>query len=151
MYFSNYGHAQNHETRSRASKLVLKAFNSNENICAVEYAKEYIRRKASLELSDRNNSDQHRFFVSVRTPHGPVTASTIARWVLHVMNSAGIDTNKFKAHSTRGAGTSAAKGLVPIDIIMASGGWSSINTFSKFYDRPVSDNQSLGGAIVSRF
>ena len=67
------------------------------------------------------------------------------------MDSAGIDTNKFKAHSTRGVGTSAAKGLVLIDLIMASGGWSSISTFSQFYDGTVSDNQSLDGAIVGRF
>ena len=67
------------------------------------------------------------------------------------MAQSGVDTNRFKAHITRGESTSAAKGLVPIDVILAHGGWTSQSTFAKFYDRKVSEVQSLGGAIVSRF
>ena len=132
-------------------KLILKAFKNKENICVVNYAREYINRKTQLGIMDRNSSADQNFFVSFRAPYKTVKASTIAKWILQVMSSAGVDTDRFKAHSTRGAGTSAAKGLVPIDMILASGGWSSPSTFSKFYDKPLSTDQSLGTAIASRF
>ena len=90
------------------------------------------------------------FLVSYRPPHRSVTVSTISRWVLEVMRQSGIDTSVFKAHSTRGAGTSAARGLVPIDVILTSGGWSSRSTFAKFYEREVPRAASLGNAIASR-
>ena len=60
------------------------------------------------------------------------------------MKQAGIDTDRFKAHSTRSAGTSAAKGMIPIETILSSGGWSSGNTFATFYDRPICTSRSLG-------
>ena len=37
-----------------------------------------------------------------------VTKQTISRWLTIVLALSGIDTNKFKAHSYRGAGLSAA-------------------------------------------
>ena len=49
-----------------------------------------------------------QFFNSFMKPHNPVTSSTIARWLKQVMESAGIDTIIFKAHSVRSASTSAA-------------------------------------------
>ena len=62
------------------------------------------------------------FFVSYRPPLKAVGVSTIARWVVTVMSKVGVNIEKFKAHSTRSVSTSAAKGLVPIDTILSSGG-----------------------------
>ena len=50
---------------------------------------------------------QHLFLSCVK-PHNPVVPSTIARWLKTVMEKAGIDTDKYKAHSVRGAYTSKA-------------------------------------------
>ena len=54
----------------------------------------------------RDDNDQ--LFISIIKPHGPVTSSTIARWLKEVMAAAGIDTSTVKAHSVRSASTSAA-------------------------------------------
>ena len=101
---------------------------------------------------DRDSSTDQNVFVCFRAPCKTVLASTIAKWILQVMSGAGVDTNRFKAHSrpTRGTGTSPAKGLVPIDMTLASGSWPSASTFSKFYDKPLSTDQSLGTAIASK-
>jgi hypothetical protein len=46
--------------------------------------------------------------VSVKQPHGPVTANTIARWIKNILNWSGIDTETFSAHLTRSVVASQA-------------------------------------------
>ena len=46
--------------------------------------------------------DHDQLLLSFRQPHGAVTTSSIARWLKLGMAESGIDTQKFKAHSTRG-------------------------------------------------
>ena len=45
----------------------------------------------------------NRLFRSFIGKHGPVTSSTIARWMKSCLQKAGVDAFKFKAHSTRTA------------------------------------------------
>lgn len=71
--------------------------------------------------------------IGYQKPHKPVSTNTIARWLKNVMAKAGIDTSVYKAHSTRAAVTSAAKGKqVPIDTILSAAGWSNVSTFARF-------------------
>ena len=53
------------------------------------------------------------------------------------MEKAGIDTNKYKAHSTRSASSTAMKRAgMTIQAILAKANWSKkSNTFRRFYDR----------------
>ena len=52
------------------------------------------------------------------------------------MGRAGIDINQFGAHSCRAASTSlAAEKGVPMDTIMKAAGWSSENTYTKYYSK----------------
>ena len=53
------------------------------------------------------------------------------------MGKAGIDTDKFKAHSTRAASSSALKRSgMSVKQILLKANWSEKSrTFSKFYDR----------------
>jgi hypothetical protein len=65
------------------------------------------------------------------------------------LQQAKLDISIFKAHSTRAAATSAANlNQVPIDIIMASAGWSSENTFAKFYKKPIIDQDTNFGETL---
>lgn len=65
----------------------------------------YENRTKELRASDTKS----KLFLSVVKPHNLVAPSTIARWLQTVnMEKAGIDTSVFKAHSTRGAATTAA-------------------------------------------
>lgn len=57
----------------------------------------------------------------------------------------GIDVNTFKPHSTRAAATytSAAKQAgVPIQDIMRNAGWNNSQTFLKFYDKIIVQENS---------
>jgi len=69
-----------------------------------------------------------------------------------VLESSGIDSHKFSAHSTRAAAASRAKQKdVPLDIILAHAGWCSAGTFRKFYDKPVIPaNNIMASAILSQ-
>lgn len=80
-----------------------------------------------------------------------VTTSTVARWLKCVLNLSGIDTDKFKAHSYRGASVSKAynKGC-SLKRILSTADWSSECIFRKFYYRqPVRDNVSYTEAVLN--
>ena len=71
-------------------------------------------------------------------PYGPASRESISRWLKQVLKAAGVNTDVFKAYSTRSAATSAAKAAdVPIGDIMAAACWGSDRTFARFYVRPV--------------
>ena len=76
--------------------------------------------------------------MAVKRPHKAVTAATISRWLKEILCRAGVDTNIFKAHSTRTASTSAAKarGVSTVDIMKAAN-WTRESTFTRFYYKPV--------------
>ena len=69
-----------------------------------------------------------------------------------MLESSGIDSHKFSAHSTRAAVASRAKQKdVPLDVILAHVGWRSAETFRKFYDKPVIPaNNFMASAILSQ-
>lgn len=53
------------------------------------------------------------------------------------MQEAGIDTSRFKAHSVRGASTTAAmENGVALTEVLRTADWSSDTTFRRFYYRP---------------
>ena len=79
-----------------------------------------------------------QLFISFQKPYKPVTRQTISRWVNTVMTDAGLDTTRFRPHSTRAASTSKAhKKATPIDVIMSTAGWAKASTFQKFYNKPI--------------
>ena len=54
------------------------------------------------------------------------------------MESAGIEVDKYKAHSTRAAATSKAKKLgLSVEQIVERANWSRVTTFKKFYHKEV--------------
>ena len=127
--------------------LELQAF-PNKNLCIVAHLSRY------LELTKDLRSGKE-LFISYVKPHAAVTRNTISRWIKEVLNIAGIDTKKYSAHSTRAASTSAAFSRdVPLSTILQAAGWSRIQTFSKFYCRPVTGKQtathSLGVSVLDK-
>ena len=91
----------------------------------------YLNRTKSL----RNGS---KLFISVVKPHTAVSKDTIARWIKALLKIAGVDVNVFSAHSTRAAATSTAhrKGATIASILQVAG-WSNVQTFAKFYNKPL--------------
>lgn len=93
-------------------------------IFPVKSLKHYIHRTTTI----RKNSKQFVLFKTYKA----ITSFTIARWLKLVLNLSGIDTSKFKAHSYRGASSSAAKmGGMSLNDILKTADWSSASTFRK--------------------
>ena len=81
----------------------LLSFQSDKKLCVVEHLKEYLQRTKQLP-------DEHsQLLISYVKPFKPVSKDTISRWVKQVLEPAGIDINKYSAHSSRAASTSSCK------------------------------------------
>ena len=100
-----------------------------------------------IEKTKEFRKDEKSLFLSWATKR-PVVKQTIARWLVQVLKSAGIDTTIFKAHSFRGAGLSHAyqKGA-SIQEIVKAGNWSNVSTFNRFYNAPCNDS-NIGKLIL---
>jgi len=67
------------------------------------------------------------------------------------MSTAGIDSQVFKAHSVRGASTTAAaNAFVPLSTIMSMADWSSASIFRTFYYKPLFTSDFATGFLSSK-
>ena len=62
------------------------------------------------------------------------------------MSDANIDIEKFKAHSVRSASTNAAISMN----IMKTAGWSRESTFSKYYKKPLLNDNNFGTRLLDK-
>ena len=123
--------------------VTMEAYPPDRRLCVVRYIKEYLERTSTL----RGNEKQ--LFISYKKPHKCVSSQTIARWLKEILKSAGIDTDKYKAHSTRAASTSAAnRGEVPVASILEQAGWASERTFRRFYNKPQENRTSFSKVVT---
>ncbi|WAR20010.1 LOW QUALITY PROTEIN: hypothetical protein MAR_001848 [Mya arenaria] len=108
----------------------------NESLCAMHTLLDYIEATKKVRLSNS-------LFISYVT-FKKVTTSTIARWLKLTLSLAGIDTAVFKAHSFRGAATSAAfnRGC-SLKPILKTANWKSDKNFRKFYYRQCLRKQDI--------
>ena len=89
-------------------------------------------------------------FISYNRPFKRVSRDTISRWVKLVLTDSGIDTSRFKPHSTRAANASAAgNDACSLDDILHTAGWSSESTFAKFYNKPIVKENTFAGKVLS--
>lgn len=126
--------------------LNLPFFKENSKICVATTLIEYIDLTKDL----RPNADD-RLFITFKKPHKHASKQTLSRWVKNILETSGIDTNIFKAHSTRHAASSSAfKQGVPLEEIYRSAGWTQTsNTFARFYNRPITNKGSFAISILN--
>ena len=119
----------------------------NPTLCFVKTLQEYIlRTKQFREGKDDDHKD--RLFITTMGGHSPVRSATITRWIKSALTKAGVDTSIFKAHSVRGATTTAAAlAAISIPEILEAGDWSSQSVFERFYYRP--HTPSFGQVVLS--
>ena len=123
--------------------VTLESYPPDRRLCVVRYLREYIERTSMLR------GDERQLFISYKKPHKRVSSQTIARWLKEVLTSAGINTDKYKAHSTRAASTSAAtRGDVPVTAVLEQAGWSNERTFRRFYNKPKDAKMSFSQAVT---
>jgi len=126
--------------------IVFKAYPKDEKLCAIVHLQEYIKRTTPF----RDASKQ--LLLSHVKPHGPVSKDTISRWCKTVLSTAGVDTSKFKGHSTRAASSSfLADNNINIKDILLSAGWSNERTFQQFYHKSSEPEFNYGHEILRTF
>ena len=115
---------------------IVKWFNSSDpalDVCV--YAKRYM-----FETSKFRNENHyfHQLFSSWATKK-PVTKVSLARWLISVLPSSGIDTKVFSVHSYRGVSLSTAcNNGVTLNDILKVGDWTNADTFLNQYYAHVS-------------
>ncbi|KAJ8912961.1 hypothetical protein NQ315_000017 [Exocentrus adspersus] len=114
--------------------LVLPYFKDRPGLCAAMTLKTYINVTTTIRPE---NSKQ--VILTFKKPHRAASSQTISRWIKKTLQSSGINTETFSAHSTRHASTSAAnRAGVSIDVIKKTAGWTSQSgAFAKFYNKPL--------------
>ena len=128
---------------SKPTVVEFVAYPDNPSICVVTTLKVDLDRTSAL----RGGAQQ--LFVSYSKPFKPVSRDIISRWVKTVMQKSGVDVNLFKPHSTRAAATSKAfLKSVPLEHILSVAGWSSSDTFAKFYKKPVINTDSFSTVLL---
>lgn len=112
-------------------EIVISQF-ANEKLCLVRLLKLYI------EKTDMFRNSSSNLLISFAKPHNSITTNTLGRWIRAIMQLAGVDTNRFKPHSTRSATTSkAARNNISLSTILASIGWKTESTFARHYNKPI--------------
>ena len=118
---------------------------TDRDLCVVEHITEYIRR------TDNLRQEHAQLLISFVKPYKPVSKDTITRWVKGTLLKAGIDVSTFTAHSSRAAATSyGANTEAKLDDMLKAAGWSSAQTFSKHYNKPI-EYSNLGSHILGAY
>ena len=122
--------------------VMLKRYPECAKLCVVKTLKRYLKQTKNIRQDDQ-------LLIAYIKPHRAISRDTLARWTLIILQKAGIDTQKYKGHSTRGATTSAARVLgVPLNAIIRHAGWRNISSFAKFYNKNIESHTSVATAIL---
>lgn len=125
--------------------LHIPYYTENTTLCPATTLKFYLQKTEKIRLPGHKN-----LFLISKPPFSDASKETLSRWVKEILCKAGIDTTVFKTHSTRHASTSKAfLSGVSLDLIRKTAGWSnSSNTFAKFYNRPIIDQDQFAKSIL---
>ena len=119
-------------------RLLLQRYLEDDLLCPVECLNSYVLTTNQFRSVDsRGLLVPSQLFLGISKPHAPIKACSIARWVKNSLSSAGIDTTKFSAHSTRGAAASKAlESGATLSEVLQQADWSMARTFHQLYFRP---------------
>ena len=125
--------------------VLYSALQDDPDICPASNLRRYIEM-TSPHLN--NMKSPIPVFITFRKPFRRVHPATLGHWIKDSLRSARVDTERFSAHSTRGASTSHAKMKgVPVTNILKVANWSSRSTFERFYHHP-SDSSAFTRALL---
>lgn len=121
-------------------------FTEEPSLCVGSVLKFYLEITAKIRRSDQQN-----LFLVTRPPYQCASKQTISKWVKELLGRAGVNTEEFRAHSTRHASTSAARRKgISLDLIRQTAGWSKdSSTFARFYNRPIIDSFAFAKSVLN--
>lgn len=112
--------------------VIIPAYPAEKLLCPLELVKEYIKRTAAV----RRGHDQ--LLLITQAPYTPASRDTVSTWTKKTLQQAGIDTNYYKPHSTRGAVTSKAVQLgIDTNILLRQASWRSEETYGRYYNKTI--------------
>ena len=116
------------KNRKPAKQFTFGAFPADSRLCVMRFLRQY--EAVTLEHRESDPGNPQLLFLSYIKPHKPVISQHLANWLKEILGKAGIDTSVFKAHSVRGASSTAAsvKGVL-IEDILRTADWSTDSTF----------------------
>ena len=133
---------------------------ANRLLCPVAAVHELLHATEAWRQRDTSKPDRpyqpqyNGLFLAQHKPHQNLIADSIARRFHLLMGAAGIDTDKYGAHSARGAtATKLIQQGATVDEAMRVGGWSSVKVFRDFYNRavqPLNTIATVSGERVPR-
>lgn len=127
-------------------KIIALVSYSDKAICPVDCLRTYVYYTDVL----RSSSNSNLLLVGLIQPFNPVSGNTVGRWIKDFLSDAGIDTDTFSAHSTRGAAASkAAASGISVDSILRAGDWSNEVTFAKFYNRDIVSPEATRSVLIN--
>ena len=116
----------------------------DKTICSMEVLKCYVDLRKDLR------GDLTGLFITTAKPYRKISKDTLSRWVKGILKGAGIDMTIFSPHSTRGASTSMTKSVhLLIVFILNAGGWKSMTSYAKHYDKPIEENKFTESILQS--
>ena len=102
-------------------------------VCPATTLKIYLS-KTSDRVAEVNSPKP--VFLTSKKPFRRARPGTLGHWIKDCLGKAGVDTERFTAHSTRSASSSRARARgVPIAEILKMANWTSDSTFERFYYR----------------
>ena len=123
--------------------LTLYAYPDNKNLCVLRTLKAYLKRTKELRKK------QTQLLISYIAPNAPISRATLARWTLEALKLGGIDTDRFKSHSTRGASASAAKAMgMSLNAVLRNASWKDAKSFARFYHKTIENPGAVQRAIL---
>lgn len=128
--------------------IFLQSYNSNPKLCVVRTLKTY------LVIVGPHRKNMKQLLLSIAKPYHEVKRDTIARWTINTLQAAGIDTGKYKGHSTRGASASATRSSgVNINVIMKHAGWRCEESFARHYNKQIDREraQTIANDMIRQF
>lgn len=125
--------------------LVVPAYPAEKLLCPVRA----VRRYLLMTKPHRLNKDQ--LLLSTKSPFQEVSRDSVSRWTKHALQLSGIDTSRFKPHSTRGAFTSKATSLgIDLNLLLRQASWKNADTFGRFYNKVIERvDETLAHKIIS--
>ena len=126
------------------SSIHVSAFKDDRKLCIVSAIKEYLFKTKELRNS-------RQLLVSFIKPHKGISRDTLARWTITVLKEAGIDTDRYASHSTRGAMASKAKLLgISVKRILAHAGWKTARSFARHYNKRLEKGDGVARRLLQK-
>lgn len=136
------GRVKHSETGKVNPNLEIYKFQEDLDICPVETLKAYLERTKTW----RGKEESKKNYVK---PHALISQKSIARWLLSMLERAGIPTSKFTAHSYRSAGSSKAKALgVSLKDILKQGNWRNRTVWERRYNKQIIDSSIFQSSLL---